>query len=155
MSLVPAYGSPPALGGFRVASLITLLLLLLQFLIGMWVNLFVTPPKSHPGRNASEYFGGVAQVTRWALGHATVILRLHVILGLLLVIMVFVVIGIAIRTRGRTWLGWSLLGAFGVGAAGFNGASFLNYGNDFSSMLMSAGFAVAVAAYMAALYATG
>jgi hypothetical protein len=32
-------------------------------------------------------------------------------------------------------------------AARFNGASFLNYDEDFSSMPMSAGFAVAVAAY--------
>jgi hypothetical protein len=36
--------------------------------------------------------------------------------------------------------------------AGFNGGSFLNYHEDFSSMLMATGFAIAVAAYATGLY---
>ncbi len=36
--------------------------------------------------------------------------------------------------------------------AGFNGGSFLNYHQDFSSMLMSTGFAIAVVSYSAGLY---
>jgi hypothetical protein len=42
-------------------------------------------------------------------------------------------------------------GLAGVLAAGFNGASFLNYDEDLSSMLMSAGFALALAAYVIGL----
>jgi len=44
------------------------------------------------------------------------------------------------------------LGAFGVIGAGFNGGSYLNYHQDFSSMIMATGFAVAVVAYVAGLY---
>ena len=41
----------------------------------------------------------------------------------------------------------------GVGkAAGFNGASFLNYGHDFSSFLMALGFVLALCAYAIGLY---
>jgi hypothetical protein len=46
-------------------------------------------------------------------------------------------------------------GAFGILAAGFNGGSYLNYHQDFSSMLMAAFFAVAVVAYAAGLFVTG
>jgi len=40
-------------------------------------------------------------------------------------------------------------------AAGFNGGSFLNYNQDFSSMLMAVFFAVAVIAYAVGLFVTG
>jgi hypothetical protein len=40
----------------------------------------------------------------------------------------------------------------GVLGAGFNGGSFLNYHQDFSSMLMATGFAIAVVAYSVGLY---
>jgi len=46
---------------------------------------------------------------------------------------------------GRGSLLWTgILGFIGVLGAGFNGGSFLNYHEDFSSMLMAVGFALAV-----------
>jgi ABC-type amino acid transport system permease subunit len=47
------------------------------------------------------------------------------------------------------------LGFVGVLGAGFNGGSFLNYHEDFSSMLMAVGFALAMSAYVALLYRAG
>ena len=44
-------------------------------------------------------------------------------------------------------------GLAGIIAAGFNGASFLDYNEDFSSMLMSGGLALALTAYVFGLYA--
>lgn len=38
--------------------------------------------------------------------------------------------------------------------AGFNGASFINYGHDFSSLLMSVGFLLALVSYLVGLYLT-
>ena len=58
----------------------------------------------------------------------------------------------AIRTRSRSLIVTASFGAFGVIAAGFNGGSYLNYHQDFSSMIMATGFAVAVVAYVAGLY---
>jgi hypothetical protein len=40
-------------------------------------------------------------------------------------------------------------------AAGFNGASYLDYHEGFSSILMSAGFALALIAYSAMLFIAG
>src|SRR5215472_4064843 len=50
----------------------------------------------------------------------------------------------AIVARRRDPIIAAVVGLFAVVAAGFNGASFLNYDEDFSSMLMSAAFAVAM-----------
>ncbi|HXN79206.1 MAG TPA: hypothetical protein VN965_10575 [Candidatus Dormibacteraeota bacterium] len=61
----------------------------------------------------------------------------------------------AIRTRSRDLIIVALFGAFGVLAAGFNGGSFLNYNQDYSSMLMASFFAFAVVSYATGLYVTG
>jgi len=58
----------------------------------------------------------------------------------------------AIGNRRRGIVVSAVFAFIGVLAAGFNGGSFLNYNQDFSSMLMAAGFAVAVVAYSAGLY---
>ncbi|HEV7169058.1 MAG TPA: hypothetical protein VGN49_13955 [Micrococcaceae bacterium] len=39
--------------------------------------------------------------------------------------------------------------------AGFNGGSFLNYGEDFSSMIMASLFAVATGSYASGVYLLG
>jgi hypothetical protein len=44
-----------------------IVLLLVQFLLGMAVNLFVTIPTNHPGSQPPEYFGGVVQSVTWAV----------------------------------------------------------------------------------------
>lgn len=133
---------------YRVLLATILGLLGLQFLLGMLANLFVTVPAVHPGANASEYFSGVAQGVIWALGNAVAALRLHVIVGLLLFLAAIwlLVLAIAARRRGRIVV--AAVGLFGIFAAGFNGASFMNYGHDFSSLLMSLGFLVAAIAYV-------
>ena len=53
----------------RIGFLMALLFLVVQFLLGMAVNLFVKIPTNHPGANPPEYFGGVVQSVTWALLH--------------------------------------------------------------------------------------
>ncbi len=62
-----------------------LLLLAVQFLLGMVVNLFVQVPSVHPGVGASNYFQGVVQGVAWALVHAPLGLLVHaIVIGFLL-----------------------------------------------------------------------
>lgn len=131
----------------RLLTALTLLLLAAQFLIGMVANLYVTVPSVHPGANASDYFTGVVQGVIWALFHSSWILIVHVALGLLLFLATLMLLGISLASRRRIWIITSLLGFMGIMGAGFNGASFLNYGHDFSSLLMSIGFLLAAIAY--------
>jgi len=138
----------------RILTLIILLLLAAQFLIGMLVNLYVTTIPPHPGVSAPEYFSGVAQAVAWALVHAPLFLLVHVIVGLLLFLGSLVVLGLAIASRRRAWIVTSIIGLLGIMAAGFNGASFMNYGEPFSSLFMSMGFLLAVIPYAIGVYVT-
>jgi ABC-type amino acid transport system permease subunit len=120
---------------FRTTIALSLAAHILQFLLGMAVNLFVKIPTTHPGSNPPEYFGGVVSSVSWAILHGGLWLTLHAAWGLVLVL--------------------AALGFSGVLGAGFNGGSFLNYHEDFSSMLMAVGLALAMSAYVARLYRRG
>jgi hypothetical protein len=133
----------------------TLIFLMIQFLLGMAVNLFVTISTNHPGANPPEYFGGVVQSVTWAILHGHILVILHASLGLLLVLNALGLLVAAIRVRQRDLITVTAFGLFGVLAAGFNGGSFLNYNQDFSSMLMATFFAIAVVAYAVGLLVTG
>ena len=119
-------------------------MLIAQFLLGMAVNLFVEIPDQHPGANPPEYFTGVAQCVTWAILHGNAWLVVHTGFGLVLVV---AAIGTLVQAIGNWRPGIvvsAVFGFIGVLAAGFNGGSFLNYDEDFSSILMAAGFAIAV-----------
>jgi hypothetical protein len=132
----------------RIVTAIILILLAAQFLIGIVVNLFITVPTVHPGTKAPEYFSGVVQGVYWALQHAESYLWLHVIVGMLLFLASIVLLVTSIVARRRGWIITSIIGFIGILGAGFNGASFLNYNEDFSSLLMSVGFLLAAVAYV-------
>ncbi len=58
--------------------------LVVQFWLGMWVNLFVDVPKTHPGANP-EFFTGAARSVSWAiLSGPSGWLAIHAALGRLL-----------------------------------------------------------------------
>jgi hypothetical protein len=136
----------------RTGYFAVLLVPVVQFPLGMGVNLFVTIPRDHPGSNPPEFFGGVAQSVAWALLHGSLLLVLHVALGLLLVIFSVNLLIQGFQARTRRLLLPAIFGALGTIVAGLNGGSFLNYHEDFSSMIMAAGFAIAVVSYLIGLY---
>lgn len=136
----------PRLRGLTV---VILVLLAAQFLLGMAVNLFVTIPTNHPGANPPEYFSGVVQSVKWAITFSSspLWLFLHALLGLVLVVLTLVLLISAIIARKRGWIVVASIGFITTLGAGFNGGSFLNYNEDFSSMLMSVGFILAILSY--------
>ena len=136
----------------RTLTLAIAIVLLVQFTLGMIVNLYITIPRSHPGAKAGNYFSGLAHGLPWAATHAAFPLALHAGLGLLAAVGTVALLLINIRSRKRSHIVTAALGAAFTVAAGFNGASFLNYGHDLSSLLMAIFFAVALAAYITSLY---
>ena len=139
----------------RSAPIGMLVTLLVQFLLGMAVNLFVEIPREHPGANPPEYFSGVAQSVTWAiLNGPSYLLVLHALLGLVLVAGAISFAVQAIRTGPRSLAIAAVVGGLAVLVAGLNGGSFLNYHEDFSSMIMAIFFAIAVGAYTWALAIT-
>jgi hypothetical protein len=137
---------------FRTTLGFALGMLIVQFLLGMAVNLFVKIPANHPGANPPEYFGGVVTSVTWAILHGGLWLTLHGAWGLVLLLGAVGTVVQAIRLGGGSRITFASLGFIGVVGAGFNGGSFLNYNQDFSSMLMAVGFALAMSAYIAALF---
>ncbi len=136
----------------RISFLFALVILIGQFLLGMAVNLFVKIPTDHPGANPPEYFSGVAQSVTWAILNGNLLLAIHAGFGLMLVIAAVGTLFQAIRNRRRGIVVSAVFGFIGVLGAGFNGGSYLNYHQDFSSMLMATGFAIAIVAYSVGLY---
>lgn len=126
-----------------------------QFVLGMAVNLFARVPAVHPGsvRAGSDYFTSLARAVSWAVTSGGVLLRLHVIAGLLTVAAGLVLVPAAMWAGGRrrAVAAWSGL-AFVVGA-GFNGGSFLIFGDGdkLASFLMASLFLLAVVVYGVAL----
>ncbi len=145
--------SPELARRLRGATFGLLVALLIQFLAGMLVNLFVTVPAGHAGSNSSEYFSGSFQSVIWAITQSGLpVLVFRAALGLLLVLGALALIPRARAMRRRAVTVLAVLGFLFVLGAGFNGASFLDFAEDFSSMIMAALFALAMLCYVALLY---
>ena len=138
----------PSTAALRVITGITLLLLAAQFQIGMLVNFYIRVPSAHPGAEAANYFQGVVQGVVWILTAGPLTLMLHAIVGLALFLASLILIALAIAARRAAWIIISIIGFIGIVGAGFNGASFLNYGHNLSSLLMSIGFLLAAICYV-------
>ncbi len=132
--------------------LAVIVLVLVQSWIGMDVNLYVAIPAQHPGARPASYFGGSVRSIAWAVAHGAPALVVHAVLGLALAVLVIGVAVYAIRLGRRPIAAWSVLAGLLVIGAGFNGASFLDFNNNISSLIMALLALGAVACYSAALY---
>ena len=127
-------------------------LLIVQYLLGMAVNVFVVLPASHPGANAGDFFGGAASGVGWVIASGPGWAAAHAAFGLALVVAAIAAVVLALagaRARDRVAVSLSVLGALAVIGAAFNGVSFVNYGHAFSSMIMAGLWALALACYLA------
>jgi hypothetical protein len=136
----------------RRIALGALLLVLVQAGIGMVVNLNVTIPSHHSGAHASDYFGGSFRSVVWSIGHGAVALAIHAALGLALVVIVIGTAIYALRVHRRAIAVWSIIPALLVIGAGFNGASFLDFNDNTSSLIMALLALAAVGCYSVLMF---
>jgi hypothetical protein len=123
-------------------------LLLIQYLLGMVVSVYVVLPVRHPGAGANDYFTGAASGLAWVISDGPGWAAAHAAFGLALAVAALASIALARRQDGSLALVLSVLGALAIVGAGFNGASFLDYGHAFSSMIMAGLWALALACYL-------
>ena len=128
------------------------LLLLIQYLLGMAVNLYVSLPAAHPGAAAPVYFTGAASGLAWVIPDGPAWAGVHAAFGLALVVAAFVAIALSRGQPGRMATVISAVGALAILGAAFNGVSFLNYGHAFSSMIMAGLWALALACYLTGMF---
>jgi hypothetical protein len=127
--------------GLRQSSLAILLVLIVQFALGISVNLYVTlPAVGHPGHAA--WFGNGP------------LLALHAALGLFLVLDAIFFLIRAIRAGNRTLIVTSAAGLVAILLAAFFGSSFTDKLTNGYSLGMAIAFAAALACYAIGLYAT-
>jgi hypothetical protein len=126
--------------GPRQAALAILIALIVQFALGIGVNLYVTlPAAGHPGH--ASWFGNGA------------LLALHAALGLALILAAIAVLARAIMARSVTLIVASAAGLAAILLAAFFGAGFTGKLTDGYSLGMAIAFAVALACYAIGLYA--
>jgi hypothetical protein len=126
--------------GLRQASLAILIVLIVQFALGIGVNLYVTlPAAGHPGHGS--WFGNGP------------LLALHAALGMFLVLSAIFVLIRAIMARNGTLIVTSAAGLVAILLAAFFGSGFTDKLTNGYSLGMAIAFAVALACYAIGLYA--
>jgi hypothetical protein len=123
-------------------------LLLVQYLLGMVVNVYVVLPARHPGAGAANYLSGAAAGLGWVVAHGPAWAAAHAAFGMALAAAALAAIVLAWRTGSAAGRTASVVGALAIIGAGFNGASFVDYGHAFSSMIMAGLWALALACYL-------
>ncbi|HEY3873560.1 MAG TPA: hypothetical protein VGM10_34705 [Actinocrinis sp.] len=147
----PAGAAAPAGRGsrrLRIASLVSLVLLLIEYLLGMGVNIFVKVPAADQGASIPAAIGK-------AMSNGPGGLAAHAGVGLLLVVNVTVVLILSFRVRPRLVPISSALAFLCVLGAAVSGARFVGNGDNGSSMAMATLTGVAIACYAANLFALG
>jgi hypothetical protein len=124
----------------RQASLAIVIVLIIQFSLGIGVNLYVTlPAAGHPGH--ASWFGNGP------------LLALHASLGMFLVLAAIFVLVRAIMARNATLIVTSAGGLVAIFLAFFFGSSFTSKLTNGYSLGMAISFAAALACYSIGLYA--
>lgn len=131
--------------GIRPNTFAVALLLLLQYALGMWVNLYETTPVSGRGKGPFAAFGA-------AVAHGPVALTLHALVGTLLVVSAIALVVRAGLARKAAATVLSGVGLLAIISAWFSGASFVGGGKDGDSYGMAVSAAVALLCYVTILF---
>ena len=145
----PPTEAPPATqkiqsrqAGLRQANLAILIVLAIQFALGIGVNLYVTlPAAGHPGH--ASWFGNGA------------VLAFHAALGMFLILAAIFVLVRAIRARNATLIVTSAAGLVAILLAAFFGSGFTDKLTDGYSLGMALSAAAALVCYAVGLFAAG
>lgn len=133
-------------------TLTTVLLMLVESALGVSTNLYVAIPQHHPGAHPTDYFSGSLSSVGWSISHGAGVLAVHVVFGFAIGLMVVATSFRVLTLKRASSTFWAVLGALLVIAAGFNGASFLDFGNNVSSLLMAMFSFGAAACYSIVLF---
>lgn len=129
----------------RRSAFALLVLLIIEYGVGMTVNLYVKAPAA----------SGVGQAFGRALTQGAPALVLHVVIGLGLIVGAVVLLVRAVLSRRRGVAVAALIGLLALLGAAFNGASFVANGSDGASLGMAMLAGLALLCYGTVLYLLG
>ena len=125
------------LARIRISSLGGVIMLIIEFILGIVYNLYGTAPTS--AKSVGLF--------------SSPVLALHVVVAILLVIAAIGQLIRAIGTRHRLTIWMSAIGLVAILAAGFAGMGFAGNGAAGASLGMALAFAVALASYVVLVFA--
>jgi len=136
-------GSTGRAAGLRQASLAALVLLVIQYGIGIGINLYVTVPAADHGHSIGT-----------AISNGPGVLAAHIVIGLLLILAAALVVQ-AIRARHPGVIITSVIGLLALVGAAAQVAAFVSNAHPSASMIMAILTGVAVLCYGVSLYLAG
>lgn len=120
--------------------IVIIVLLILQYLLGMITNLFVQFPQDKHGGQL------------WVFAWKQIPLAAHIILGILLIIGSIVLVIRAMRQKNKSWIIASIIGVLSILVAGVSGAIFIPSQAAIYSFIMSISFIAAFISYGWGIY---
>jgi hypothetical protein len=132
----------------RTNSFAAVVMLLIQYGLGIWVNLYAKLPQADQG--ATVITGVVRAITNGPVG-----LTLHAILGLILIATATTAIIRTTRIGRELLLVIAVVGLVSILLAGITGARFVGTGDNGASLIMALATAVAILCYALILFVTG
>jgi hypothetical protein len=136
----------------RSVAFTLVLLTLVDFLFGIALTFWYELPEGRPGSDGTNWLLRSDQAARWShWGSGSAQLAIHSSLGTLLAIASLWLVWLAYRSKQTRWLIAAIAGVVGLVGAAAAGSAFVAYDSDALSFVMSAGFVLALVAYMGAL----
>jgi hypothetical protein len=133
--------------GLRVNSFAAIVILLIEYGLGVWVNLYGHVPASDQGANIATGFAEA--VSKGPAG-----LSVHAVLGAILVISAVTAIVRAALIRRPSVVGATTVGLVAIVVAALSGASFVGDASNGASLSMAIAAGVAIGAYALVLLFT-
>jgi hypothetical protein len=127
--------------GLRRASFAAFVMLVVQFALGIYVNLYVTVPSADQGHGFGQ-----------AIANGPAGLTLHIVLGLLLILAALGFMVQAILARQPALIAVAVLGLLAMIGAAASGSAFTGSGKDGGSMAMALLAAVGLVCYGASMF---
>lgn len=123
-------------------------MLLIQYGLGIWVNLYATLPTSDEGSNVVS---GVART----ITNGPVVLSMHAILGIALILTASAAVFRAAQIGRSVVTAAAVTALIAILLAALNGARFVGNGDNGASFIMAVATAVAIFCYACVLMVTG
>jgi hypothetical protein len=131
--------------GLRPNAFAAVVMLLLEYGLGIWVNLYAKIPASDQGKGIFAAFGA-------AVAHGPVGLALHALLGTLLLVTATMLVIRAVLARKAATIAIGVVALLAIITAWLSGARFTGSGADGASFAMAMATGVALLCYVAILF---
>jgi hypothetical protein len=145
MTTLPQPHATPRIRGLRANALAAVVMLLIQYCLGISVNLYSTLPASDHGK---PIFAGFTT----AVGHGPLLLSLHALLGTFLLITASAALVRSLRLAATPPIALTAVALLAIIVAWLAGSAFVGHMKNGTSLTMALGTAVAILCYALVIF---